>query len=224
MKSMTKNTQNHAALDKIIKNAFPLEPYTEYIELTEGYFNVAYQVSFESGNSCILKIAPQKEANIMSYEKNIMFSEVTAMELVHEKTDIPVAKVLFYDDSCTLCNSPYFFMQKLEGNSLSSLGNKLPEEVKKQIRVDTGSLNKKINTITNHTFGYLGQPDLQEKNWYSVFCHMIQLAIEDAKAMSIDLKISLPQLKQYLKSSKPIFEEVTSPVWYTGIYGMGTFS
>ena len=31
----------------------------------------------------------------MSYEKNIMYSEVAAMRLAAEKTDVPVAKISF---------------------------------------------------------------------------------------------------------------------------------
>ena len=57
----------------------------------------------------------------MSYEKNIMMSEVLAMRTVKEKSDVPVAQVLYYDDSLTLIKSPYFFMEILEGSSFHSM-------------------------------------------------------------------------------------------------------
>ena len=211
MKSMTKNTQSAETLNQMAQKAFPGETCTEILELTEGYFNVAYLLRFDSGRESVLKIAPPRDACIMSYEKNIMYSEVAAMRLAAEKTDVPVAKIFFFDDSLTLCSSPYFFMEKLEGNSLFSLADSVPESVKKQIRRDTGMLNRKINSITGESFGYIGQPQMQGNDWYTVFCRMMDMAFSDAKAMSVDLKIPVPTLRSFLENSRSLFEQVTVP-------------
>ena len=95
MISMTKNTQSREPLLQMAQKAFPGESCTNIRELTEGYFNVAYLLLFDSGRESVLKIAPPKDARIMSYEKNIMYSEVTAMRLAAQKTDVPVAEILF---------------------------------------------------------------------------------------------------------------------------------
>lgn len=211
MNSLTKNIQSRNTLEQMIHKAFPHLVYTEIEELTEGYFNVAYKVCFESGEQYILKVAPPKDVPVMSYEKNIMFSEVTAMNLVAEKTGVPVARVLYFDETLTLCGSPYFFMECLPGDSLYSLRERLSEEEKKQIRIDSGRLNKKINAITGDRFGYIGLPHMQGKNWYAVFFSMIQMILKDAERMSVDLKISIPRLVHLLSLSKAIFEPVTVP-------------
>jgi aminoglycoside phosphotransferase (APT) family kinase protein len=211
MQSMTKNTQTKDTLFHMTANAFPLLACTEITELSEGYFNVAYRISFADGPSCILKIAPPKEIRTLYYEKNIIESEVEAMGIVAAKTNIPVAKVLFYGGSCTLCTSPYFFMEELEGRSFSSLQEDLSEEVKKQIRIETGKINREISQITNDTFGYMGNPDLQGENWFYVFTQIIQFTIKDAEYMSIDLKISPAKLETLLNLSKPVFEAVIVP-------------
>jgi aminoglycoside phosphotransferase (APT) family kinase protein len=211
MKSMTKNAQTKDTLYQMAAKAFPLEICTEITELTEGYFNVAYRVSFSGGRTCILKIAPPNEIRTMSYERNIMTSEVNFMRLVAAKTVLPVANVLFFDDSCTLCGSPYFFMEELEGRSFSSLQENLSEEVKKQIRIQSGMRNREINQITGDTFGYMGNPNMQGSHWFPVFSQMIEYALKDAEHMSVDLKISPSQLKTLLTLSKPFFEPVTIP-------------
>ena len=174
MKSMTKNTQSAETLKQMAQKAFPGETCTEILELTEGYFNVAYLLRFDSGRESVLKIAPPRDACIMSYEKNIMYSEVAAMRLAAEKTAVP-------------------------------------ESVKKQIRRDTGMLNRKINSITGESFGYIGQPQMQGKDWYTVFCRMMDMAFSDAKAMSVDLKIPVPTLRSFLENSRSLFEQVTVP-------------
>lgn len=75
----------------------PLE-LTSYKEVTEGYFNVAYEITLSNGENIILKVAPAKDTRVMTYEKNIMYSEVEAMRMVAHNEDIPAPKVLAYAD------------------------------------------------------------------------------------------------------------------------------
>ena len=212
MNSLTKNIQSEETLLNLIHHAFPHAVCTGIEELTEGYFNVAYKISLEHAPSCILKIAPPEDALVMSYEKNIMMSEVLAMRIVKEQSDVPVAKVLFYDDSLNLIHAPYFFMEILEGNSFHSILSSLSPDVQSAIRTEAGCLNRKINSIQGNKFGYLGQPDLQENDWYHVFSTMTELAFSDAERLSIDLKISKKQLFKDIEASRELFDEVKTPV------------
>lgn len=211
MNSLTKNIQSEETLLSLIHRAFPDAFCTGIEELTEGYFNAAYKIFLDHAPSCILKIAPPKEAPVMSYEKNIMKSEVLAMHTVKEQSDIPVAEVLFYDDSLTRLNSPYFFMEILEGASLHSILPSLSAAVQSEIRTETGRWNRKINEIKGSKFGYPGQPALQGDNWHQVFALMTKLAFSDGERLSIDLKISREQLFKDLDESKEIFDEVKVP-------------
>ena len=52
----------------------------------------------------------------MTYENNIMYSEITSMKMIEELTNYPVAKIMYYDNSHTICDSDYFIMEKLDGN------------------------------------------------------------------------------------------------------------
>lgn len=113
MESLTKNRQSANTIRKMVNKFFsPLE-LKNFKELTEGYFNVAYEVELSNGKKTILKIAPAKEVRVMTYEKNIMHSEVQAMRIVREKSNVPVAEIYGYDDSCTICESPYFLWKNL---------------------------------------------------------------------------------------------------------------
>lgn len=212
MNSLTKNIQSEETLLNLIHHAFPHAICTGIEELTEGYFNVAYKVSLEHAPSCILKIAPPEDALVMSYEKNIMMSEVLAMRTVKEQSDVPVAKVLFYDDSLSLIHAPYFFMEILEGASFNSILSTLSPDVQSAIRTEAGGLNRKINSIQGNKFGYLGQPSLQGNDWYHVFSTMTELAFSDGERLSIDLKISKKQLFEDLETCKELFHEVKTPV------------
>ncbi|MDF2803040.1 MAG: aminoglycoside phosphotransferase [Anaerocolumna sp.] len=211
MEASTKNRQSIEIIEKMIEKAFGTVQIKVLEELKEGYFNIAYLVKLSDGREMILKIAPPVDALVMSYEKNIMFSEVDSMNMVLKSTDIPVAQILYYDNSHTLCESDYFFMSKLVGSSLSSIMTSLDEESKSHINFLMGQYNYRLNEIIGGKFGYYGLPNKQGDNWFNVFKGMILTILEDSKVFAIDFRIDINKMLFYLDQDKAIFEEVDKP-------------
>lgn len=211
MESLTKNRQSEETLRKMVERFFyPLE-LQSYKELTEGYFNVAYEVVLNGGREVVLKVAPAQDVRVMTHEKNIMYAEVQAMEKAMEHGGIPVPKVLGYDDSLTICKSPYFFMEKLEGSSLNEIKDSLTQEQIDSIHTETGKLCREINRIVCPCFGYPGQPEFQGTDWYIVFRRMLEAGIDDAVRGRVDLKISADELLRCLERDKASFTEIKEP-------------
>ena len=154
--SITKNNIDKSIILQMINKAFPTELVKEIIELTEGFFNIAFKIVLEDKN-IILKVAPPVDTEVMTYEENIMWSEVNAMKMIAEKTSIPVPKILYYDNSHTICESEYFFMEMLQGSSFSSVINNMSKDEKDKIYFEMGQYTKIINNIKNNKFGYYGQ-------------------------------------------------------------------
>lgn len=211
MAYLTKNMQSKSTLTKLIQHAFPERKLENLHELTEGYFNIAYEVSFHDGAKSILKIAPHPKVTVMTYEQNIMEAEVRSMQLVAQKTKVPLPRIEFYDPSCQLCSAPYFFMEKLKGKSLASQRSFLTPQEVNDIDSFVGSLTKEINQITNAYFGYPGQTAFQGENWHEVFGEMLKAVIMDADKENIDLKISSRELLELLTKDKNIFLDVVTP-------------
>ena len=211
MKSMTKSKQDRQTIRSMAEKFFPAEKLEGCVELTEGYFNVAYEVSLSGGKQVILKVAPSPEIRVMTYEKNIMYSEVEAMKMAEKSGGIPVPSMLGYDDSCTICNSPYFFMEKLEGKSLNAVKDTLSSDQIADIKIETGRINRMINEITSPCFGYPGQPEFQGDTWYPVFCKMLEAGVGDAQKGNVDLRISVDELWECLEKDKDLFDEVSEP-------------
>jgi hypothetical protein len=156
MISLTKNHQNEEVIKKMVANAFKPMEAIEIVELKEGYFNVAYLIKLNNGQEVILKIAPSKDASIMTYEKNLMMAEVESMRLVSEKTTVPVPEVLFYSAESTynICDAQYFFMSKIEGFNYNSIKDTLTEHEQYQIEYEIGQHNRQMNEIAGKNFGY----------------------------------------------------------------------
>lgn len=210
MKSLTKNHQTENTIFHMVEHCFPTCGLAGYQELTEGYFNVAYEVVLCDGRHLVLKVAPAPGTRIMTYEINIMHTEVQAMEMAR-LAGLPVPKVLGFDESLHLCPSPYFFMEKLKGESLNQVKSRLYSTQIASIHQEVGNLCRQINKIVCPCFGYPGQSEFQGKEWYPVFRKMLCAGINDADRGGVDLKINTDLLLRALERDRSLFEEVTTP-------------
>ena len=130
------------------------------------------------------------------------------MKMAKAAGHIPVPEVIAYDDSCSICQSPCLFMEKLEGDSLNSVKSQMTASQIDQINQEAGKICRQINAISCPVFGYPGQPEFQGSNWFSVFQKMLEAGIQDAALGSVDLVIPIHDLRQYLQRDESIFEEV----------------
>ena len=143
--SITKNQQPEEILRKMFQRA-GLPEIVSFWELTEGFFNVAYEARDAAGGEYILKIAPPSGSVLMTHEKNIMWSEVHSMKRVREELSVPAAKILYYDPGCTVCDSEYFIMEKLPGSSFSSRMEEMLPEEKDSVYRALGRYNRELNS------------------------------------------------------------------------------
>ncbi|NBJ90918.1 phosphotransferase family protein [Acutalibacter sp. 1XD8-36] len=210
MKSLTKNEQSREAIERMVKHCFPGKNMVGYTELTEGYFNVAYEVELDSGEKVILKVAPAPGTRIMTYERNIMYSEVNAMKAA-KSAGLPAPAVLGWDNSRAICASPYFFMEKLAGKSLNSIKSSLTDGEIGDINRQVGAINRRINDIRCPRFGYPGQPEFQGEQWFPVFRKMLEAGVTDAENGHVDIKIDVGRLWEMLDRDCPVFEEIIEP-------------
>ncbi len=207
--SITKGTVTEETLDHMVWKAFG-EKALEIRELKEGYFNIAYGVRLRNRH-VVLKIAPSPEIQVMTFEKNIMYSEVNSMGLVSRRGEVPVPRVLFYDDSKSVLDREYFFMEMLRGQSLSSLQDTLPKEQKEEIYRQLGLYTRRLNQIKGERFGYYGQPDRQGEDWYTVFRDMVRDTFADARRKDIAMPVEEGKIMGLLERDRAIFEAVKTP-------------
>ena len=190
--------------------AFPTDQIKSISELKDGYFNVAYKIEALE-RKMVLKIAPVETMAVMTHEKNIMATEVEVMGIVAERTELPVAKVLYYDNSRSLCNGDYFFMEFLEGENFADKQGKMTIEEEAEIHYQIGHYTRLINQICGERFGYYGQPDKQGSNWYGVFRSMLEDTYSDAKRKDILMPVPEETLLELYDRRREVFEKVTTP-------------
>ncbi|MBN2500574.1 MAG: aminoglycoside phosphotransferase family protein [Anaerolineales bacterium] len=180
-------------------------------ELNEGWFNASYEVRLADGREVILKIAPPQDAEVMLYEKDIMRTEVAAMRLVRQNPAIPVPEIYFYDDAHDLCDSDYFFMEKIQGDLLGHVKAGLPAETLEAIELQIGEIMREINTFPGAYFGLEGNPELRANTWKEAFLKLVESVLEDAARKKVEFDYSYDELRAAIQNQASALEEITRP-------------
>ncbi|MBW4083328.1 phosphotransferase family protein [Paenibacillus sp. S150] len=181
-------------------------------ELTGGFFNTAYDLELADGRSVILKVAPAEETETLSYEKDIMRAEVEALRLVLSAGGIPVPAVYGFDESHRLIPSPYFFMEKVDGEPYIEVKDSFSEQVKASIEFELGRYQRLINEIKGEHFGLFGESSVGTgRTWRETFTAMIHKVLDDGARLKAVLPASYDKIRQGIERYLPALEEVTEP-------------
>jgi aminoglycoside phosphotransferase (APT) family kinase protein len=215
MESKTKNRKTREQVAQMVERAFggaTLAAGDDAVsELKEGWFNAAYHVRLSDGREVILKIAPLKEAEIMTYEKHIMMTEVASMRLVRENPAIPVPEIYAFDTTRDICDSEYFFMEKLAGDNYGNVKEAFSPVMQAQIDQQIGTIIREINGFTGTYFGYDGNSDLRGETWKGAFLKIIDAVLEDGVRKQADFGYTTDEIRAAVLKHAPSLEAVTTP-------------
>lgn len=205
--AITKNRQSNETISRMARNAFPDKKIAEIRELTEGMCNVTYDIVFDDGTASILKIAAKDRCGNTSNEVNLMRAEISAMKLVSENCSFKVADIQYYDDSNTICDGNYFFMEKLQGDNFHFVRKDMSEEAIAIVDTEIGKISRELAGIKNPEFGFLGD-DKRYDSLFDFVKHMLENLISDAMRRDIDIVYDGQTFMDWLEKDKAAFDPV----------------
>jgi aminoglycoside phosphotransferase (APT) family kinase protein len=212
MDSITKSKLTPEIINDLVKHSFGTDvTATEIMELTDGYFNTAYLVTLSQGVKTILKVSPPKDVQVMSYEKNIMDTEVYVLNKLSSHGTLPIPKVLHYDKSCNLIENEFFFMEFIQGITLNKIKAELTKEQSSNIYSELGAILKEINSVSNSYFGYISQENKRFTNWTDAFLSMIKELLEDAIAAKTILPYDTNEIYNLIYKNSKVLNTVKTP-------------
>lgn len=174
IKSKTKYEAAEAEIRELFK-AKAVGEVTGIGPLGDGEFNAAYRVSCADGRDYVLKIAPPEGATVLTYEKNMMASEIFWYRMMKEHTDILCPDVYASDLSGKIIKSPCFIMQLMKGEPIAKLT--LSKEEEELVSREKIGMLTKIHRISNDGFGYI-QTGLHA-SWYEALKSMAINLVDD---------------------------------------------
>ncbi|HEX3022189.1 MAG TPA: phosphotransferase, partial [Lachnospiraceae bacterium] len=214
MEAITKNKQSEETLALMIHRAFPSRAGLGYSinEMDGGFCNVVYLIKFKNGEEYVLKIAPSDEIEMMTYEEGLLQTEVSVLKLIEEKTTIPAPRVIYADETRTICNASYFFMTKVEGESYVDVRKNFTEAEHLQIKKQLGQMSKEMNDIVGNQFGIYSIPSTYSNSCKEFMLKLFRMMLDDGmKAGSGLMHITYEELWHLIMEKSDSFLEVTEP-------------
>lgn len=189
MKSKTKNLLSEKALQTITAIHFPEASDARFSELSGGMFNAVYAVEsthFPRGE-IVLKVGPGPGTEILTYEKEIMRTEVGVYGLLLNKP-IPTPRVLACDFSRQTIPCDYFFIEKLRGRAWNDVSARLTKSAKRTLMKQLGRCNAAVHSVPGDWFGYIkDDARFRFDSWGEAFCAMMTDILSDGCARGFRL-------------------------------------
>ena len=176
---ITSRTKYQATKEEIgrLFEAHGMGKVTGTAPLGDGEFNAAFRVTCEDGKDYALKIAPPEDAHVLSYEKNMMDSEVFWYRQMKEHTDILCPEIYAVDFTDKIIKSHCFIMEMMKGDPLWKC-DFTPEE-QKRVQVEKIGMLAKIHAVQNDGYGYR-QAGLHD-SWYGALRSMAEALVKDCR-------------------------------------------
>lgn len=217
--SSVKNYQSDLTIRRMYEETFKCSPNNIKIQkLSGGLKNAVYLIeSFEK--KVVLKIAPKDEKKMISADRNIFWWEAEMLKLM-ETINIPTPRLLQYDDSEKICESPYIFMSYIEGKNYLKIKENLDAAEIAKIEYQLGKISSKICSIVGKEYFLPSQPNKKFNNNYEFVLNLFELLLNDAKSKSIDLgKNNYQKIKEIIiKNEKSLNDNVNICLCHTDIW------
>ncbi len=183
--------------------------------LDDGMYNASCKVQIslrELPLTVVLKVSPEQSTEVMTYEKDIMKTELHVYEKLHESMDIPLPKVLFHDFSQTIISADYIGLSYLQGTPMNKLKKVLTKDDCDMIKEQIGSYMKGIHQIHGTEFGYIAETsNLKGSTWYEAYHKMIRAVLEDANSKQLKFPIKPAEIIAAISKDEEMFNLVKEP-------------
>lgn len=211
MKSVTKFVPADGLVEKLVKIHFSQARLIEVTELKGGAFNRAFLITADGidGGKAVLKLGPKEGTRILTYEKDIMKTEVAVYNALKDK-DVPLPRILCADFTRKNAPCDYFFMEYVSGRPWTKTIGKVSASNKAKLMRSLGQINAEINSVEGQWFGYIKEDEnFRFSTWYDAFSSMVGNILKDGQMRSC--KLPYGQIEAAVVKNKEILNEVTSP-------------
>lgn len=213
MKSNTKNYLTDSQIKKLAEKHFGKDcGVTDITELKGGQFNAAYMMRRgKKQDKIVLKVGVVPGTPLLTYERDIMPTEVACLRLIQENTDLPVPEIYACDFSKTEIKSNYFFMSAMEGITLSKAAKKMGKKNLAKIRSQMAEYMAQMHRIKGSYYGYFTEDETKQyATWKEGFLSMAEQVLADAKEHHT--KLPYDRIRKALNKNAALLDLCREPV------------
>lgn len=211
MKSRTKARISEDKIIGIAAKWFPGAGVSQVTELKGGMFNAAYLImgtgALEGG--AVVKVGPAKGTKVLTYERDIMTSEVEVYRQLSAKS-IPLPKLICADFDRDIIDSDYFITEYIPHTVWNKADKKKISRSKGSIMSELGRYTAVVHSVKGEHFGYNKiETGFAYDNWYDAFFSMMQNIVGDGKNQGY--KLCYDKILSAVAKHRKFLEEVSEP-------------
>jgi aminoglycoside phosphotransferase (APT) family kinase protein len=210
MKSTSKVQVPQAELISLTKRAIGAEP-RESVEITEGWFNTIYRLSFTDGARVGLKIAPRQQFQPMTYEKDLLHAEIGVQTLLVERGLRGTHVITEGRDPLAGEPMDWFMYHWVEGKNLAEARETMDDTAQQRADDEVAALSARINSIRGERFGRWHNDNCAAATWNESFTMMVEDLLYDAGRKSVVLPWETSELRALLAEAVPSLFLVRQP-------------
>lgn len=212
MDAVTKNWLSRDIIEEMTYQTFrkPIE-ITDIKKMSGGFCSAVYLIE-TTDEKKVLKIASDAEVKVMRHEIKYIQTEAEMLNKFNIELDIPMPKLISYDDSGEICKVPYLFMSYIEGRPLCE-DKTITDNQRRKVKENLGMITRQICTIKADCFGIPNIPESYCKKNSEFTALLFDWLLADAEEKGIAIPaISPEKLKVLIRKYRTELDIVTTPV------------
>jgi len=173
-------------------------PITEQSLIEGGTFNSVYRLSFADRPGLVLKLSPDPQGAVMTYENGIVGTEAQFYAVAGERAGLPVPEVVaLLDLGPELSGGQALLVTELPG--VPWFGADLPAAARGPLRTELGRLVASMHSVAGPAFGYPSESTgaLTER-WGEAFTAMTEAVLDDARRYRAVLPLDPQRVRRAL--------------------------
>jgi aminoglycoside phosphotransferase (APT) family kinase protein len=201
-----------SVVQKLVHTVFRSSKITvKQAERLRSRVHQVYLIKLADDGPLVLKCLPAGNTRLLRHERHTLDTEVKTLETLHEYTQLPVPRVIKYDDHGGLFGSPFLMMSYCPGRRLSELAPHLTVTERNAIDRTMGSYVRSLSSLSSTQFGMTHRVFEHKgcKSWREAFLALLEGALRDAE----DMLVTIPydSIRYYVTKHVHILDEVTEP-------------
>jgi aminoglycoside phosphotransferase (APT) family kinase protein len=181
-------------------------------ELPDGTYNAAYSVTIAGhGAELVLKIAPDPRRRLLTYEVDLMRTEVDFYRRA-AAAGVPAPEVIFADFQRDLLETDYVFLSRVPGVPLNAVRERMPQPELADVRAELAAITARLHSVTGPGFGYpLRRSRTWQPTWPGAFGAMVDDVVADARRLESELPATPERIGALIHRHADVLHEVPRP-------------
>jgi aminoglycoside phosphotransferase (APT) family kinase protein len=179
-------------------------------DLAGGTFNAVSVVTLGSGERLVVKVPPDPETPLLSYERGILGTEALFYRLAGGLPGVTVPAVLAVEAAAP--GGGYLVMTECPGSPWQGIVPPPAGQERDELRAELGRQVARLHTITGTGFGYPSAAfgPLRE-SWREAFGGMVDAVLADAARFAVTLPRPAAEIRDLFGARAGLLDEVTTP-------------